>query len=444
MMSATMRGPSTSIGERRTGGGVPIAALRETLPHVSAAAGRPASDRRVLVVLSAEGHGFVDDVRARKELRLPVATYSHSALFHDTDDELVAGLVSFVEQGIEADERVVVVVSSSVGEMIRERVGPGAEFDLLNSADVYTQPVRTLGAYVETVRAGTGKGRSMRVAGQPIWTGLSPLEIAEWTCVEAACNLVFASSPLQMLCPYDTARLDPSVIAAARRTHPEIRHGSRVTTSPEFSHFAHQRAVRASELPARPATSEQISMFSAADLAPVQSFVEAFARSQGTADGRITDLALTVGELVDHVIDFRAGPARLYIWATAEQLVYEIESSGLLSSPFAGYLPPSASDPIETGLWLTGAKCDLLAVRERLGNTTMRVHFQDYLVSPRVECNGIDELLGAYVLAACDPEEMVLVDAHLATCAECRNEAARLGQVVGLMNHPHGQSQPDS
>lgn len=374
---------------------------------------------------------------------MPVATYSHSALFYDTDEELVAGLVPFVEQGIEADERVVVVVSLSIGEMIRERVGPGAEFDLLNSADVYTHPVRTLAAYVETVRAGTEQGRSMRVAGQPIWTGLSPLEIAEWTCVEAACNLVFASSPLQMLCPYDAARLDPSIIAAARRTHPEIRHGSHVTTSPDFSPFDHQTAVRASELPARPATSEQISIFSAADLAPVQSFVEAFARSQGTADGRITDLALAVEALVDHVIDFRAGPARLHIWANAEQLVYEIESSGLLSSPFAGYLPPSA-DPIESGLWLAGAKCDLLAVRERRGNTTVRVHFQDYLVSPRLECNGIDALLGAYVLAACDPEEMVLVDAHLSSCAECRTEAARLGHVVGLMNHPHGQRQPDS
>ena len=379
-----------------------------------------------------------------RELRLPVATYSHSALFHDTDDELVAGLVPFVTQGIEADERVVVVVSSSIGEMIRERLGPRAEFDLLNSADVYTHPVRTLAAYVETVRAGTEQGRSMRVAGQPIWTGLSPLEIAEWTCVEAACNVVFANSPLQMLCPYDTARLDPSVIAAARRTHPEIRHGSHVTTSPDFSPFDHQTAVRASELPARPASSEQISIFSPADLAPVMSFVEAFARSQGTADIRIADFALAVEELVVHVIDFRAGPARLHIWANAEQLVYEIESSGLLTSPFAGYLPPSASTPIENGLWLAGAKCDLLAVRERRGNTTVRVHFQDYLVSPKPGCKGIDALLGAYVLAACDPEEMVLVDAHLVTCAECRAEATRLGHVVGLMNHPHGQPQPDS
>ena len=65
-------------------------------------------------------------------------------------------------------------------------------------------------------------------------------------------------------------------------------------------------------------------------------------------------------------------------------------------------------------------------------------------MSPRPGCKGIDALLGAYVLAACDPEEMVLVDAHLSSCAECRTEAARLGHVVGLMNHPHGQPQPDS
>lgn len=71
---------------------------------------------------------------------MPVATYKHRALFHDTDDELIAGLVSFVTEGIGAGERVVVVVAAPVGEMLRERLASSSDFDLWDSADVYTSP----------------------------------------------------------------------------------------------------------------------------------------------------------------------------------------------------------------------------------------------------------------------------------------------------------------
>ena len=162
---------------------------------------------------------------------MAVATYTHRAFFHDTDDELVDALVPFVLEGIEADERVVVVVTESIGETLRGRVGSSDGFDVWDSTEVYTFPIRTLAGYVDTVRAGTEDGRRMRVAGQPVWEGLSSLETAEWTCVEAACNLVFADSPLLMLCLYDTSRLDPSVLAAARRTHPHFDRSMRRATS---------------------------------------------------------------------------------------------------------------------------------------------------------------------------------------------------------------------
>ena len=202
---------------------------------------------------------------------MAVATYTHSALFYETNDELVDGLVPFVTGGIEADEHVVVVVSASVGETLRKRIGSSAGYDVWDSTEVYSFPLRTLAGFVETVRAGTQGGQPMRVAGEPIWTGRSPLEIAEWTCVEAACNVVFAGSPLRMLCPYDISRLEPSVVAAARRTHPVIHQGAHVTECSEFLPLDHQAGVRASELPRRPASCEQISIFSAADLVPVLS-----------------------------------------------------------------------------------------------------------------------------------------------------------------------------
>lgn len=369
--------------------------------------------------------------------------YTHRALFHDGNEELVAELVPFVTEGIEADERVVVVVSSAVGDLLRERIGPELAFDLWNSTDVYTYPVQTLAAYVDTVRAATEQGRRMRVAGQPIWSGLSPLATTEWTCVEAACNVVFADSPLLMLCPYDTSRLDPAVIAAARRTHPEIHHGSHLATSPEFSPADHQSGVRSSGLPLRPASSEQISMFSSTDLSAVLSFVEDFARTRATSAGRITDLQLALEELLTRSIDYRVGAAQLHIWTTDDELVVEVESSGLLASPFAGYLPPSTSSPAaEEGLWLAGQKCDLIAVRQHNGHTTVRLHIADYLVASRPACEGIDKMLGVFAMGACDADEESRVAAHVSTCAECRAEVDRLARLVGLMEPPDGSTSP--
>lgn len=371
-----------------------------------------------------------------------MTSYSHQALFHDTDEELLAALVPFVTDGIDAGEYVLVVVNRPVGDMLRERLGSIEGFDLLDSADVYGSPARTLASYAETIRDHTSNGRRMRASGEPIWRGRSQLEIEEWTCFEAACNVVFADVPVQILCPYDMSRLDPAVIDAARRTHPEIRRGSTIRASPDFSPLEHHLRIRSGAFPSRPESCEQISVFSKADCATVVAFVESFGRSHAMADARLADFKVAVGELLTNAIEYRAGPAWLRVWTTGPDLICEIEGRGSFASAFAELIPPSTSGAQGAGLWLAGQKCDLIAVRGPVGNTTVRLHFSDHVVAHRRDCGGIDELLGAYALGACHPEEVVLIEAHLTTCAECRAEAERFAQVVTSMDdpdRPHGR-----
>ena len=156
----------------------------------------------------------------------------------------------------------------------------------------------------------------------------------------------------------------------------------------------------------------------------------------------MTDLRMAVEEVLTQAVDYRLGPARLHVWTTDEELVVEIDSSGLLESPFTGYLPPSTSSGAERGLWLAGQRCDLIAVREHDGHTAVRLHIADYLVASRPECGGIDALLGVYAIGACDAAEASRVAAHLSTCVDCRAEADRLARVVGLMDLADG-STPD-
>jgi anti-sigma factor RsiW len=43
----------------------------------------------------------------------------------------------------------------------------------------------------------------------------------------------------------------------------------------------------------------------------------------------------------------------------------------------------------------------------------------------------VSELLGAYALDACDNEETAAVEAHLASCPSCADEASRLKELAG-------------
>jgi predicted anti-sigma-YlaC factor YlaD len=49
------------------------------------------------------------------------------------------------------------------------------------------------------------------------------------------------------------------------------------------------------------------------------------------------------------------------------------------------------------------------------------------------DCRDIRQALGVYVLGAIDPAERALVDAHLSTCPECREELAGLAGLPALL-----------
>ena len=49
------------------------------------------------------------------------------------------------------------------------------------------------------------------------------------------------------------------------------------------------------------------------------------------------------------------------------------------------------------------------------------------------ECADTRQALGVYVLGAIDPAERALVDAHVAGCADCRDELAGLAGLPALL-----------
>ncbi|MEO8268050.1 MAG: MEDS domain-containing protein [Ilumatobacteraceae bacterium] len=360
-------------------------------------------------------------------------SYIHQAFFYETPDELIDALVPFVNDGREAGENVLVVISKEKGAMLLERLGTSDGFQLLDSVDVYTSPTKTLAAYIATVRGGTNDGRAMRVAGEPIWTGLSAVEIAEWACVESACNVAFAGSRLTMFCPYDTSVLDPAIIAAARQTHPELRSVGRIVTSDHyFEPSQFHSMVRATDMPSPSTEHEACSIVSADELWRIQLFVDAFSELHALPPKLTNDLRAGVIEVAKTAFEGTAGPVKLFLWIEANQVFSDVVGSWQ-SVPFAGYIPHSSEEHESPGLWSVGQACDLIAVREHGAVTTVRLKFYNdtELVNPT--CQEYAEFLGVYAIGACNPSETVMIEGHLAECSSCWDEVERFGSVVAMM-----------
>jgi hypothetical protein len=52
-------------------------------------------------------------------------------------------------------------------------------------------------------------GRRVRLIGEPIWAGRSPVEYPACAQHEALINAAFTGRPATILCPYNTELLDP-------------------------------------------------------------------------------------------------------------------------------------------------------------------------------------------------------------------------------------------
>jgi uncharacterized protein (TIGR03083 family) len=55
------------------------------------------------------------------------------------------------------------------------------------------------------------------------------------------------------------------------------------------------------------------------------------------------------------------------------------------------------------------------------------------MTAPTFHHDQVAELLGAFALDACEPDEVIAIEAHLETCVECRREAARLRNAAGWL-----------
>jgi transcriptional regulator with XRE-family HTH domain len=161
----------------------------------------------------------------------------HQALLYGTDQEFLDTVAPFFTEGMERSEAMLAVTTSANIELLREHLGSDAEqVELVERESWLIAPGPALHAFGAFVNAKLEAGAPwVRIVGEPIWAGRSDSEIGLWMRFESLFNLVFAASPMTLLCPYDKRSVPPEIVRQARFTHPHTIGQGGIASNPEYA-----------------------------------------------------------------------------------------------------------------------------------------------------------------------------------------------------------------
>jgi anti-sigma regulatory factor (Ser/Thr protein kinase) len=112
-------------------------------------------------------------------------------------------------------------------------------------------------------------------------------------------------------------------------------------------------------------------------LAAVRRFAAAEAERAGLDKERIADLVMALSELAANTLAHTSGPGTVRIWLAGDEIVGQVDDSGLISDPLVGiYCPDPTEVPRGHGLWVVHQLCDLVETRSGPDGTTTRVHMR--------------------------------------------------------------------
>jgi anti-sigma regulatory factor (Ser/Thr protein kinase) len=300
--------------------------------------------------------------------------FVHPALFYRDDKDYLAGTVPYIREGLATGEPVAVAVPGPNLDLIRRELGDDARRVLLRDMTVAG---RNPGRIIPTVLlafANAHPGRRVRIIGEPIWAGRSATEYPACAQHEALINAAFAGRPATILCPYNTALLDPGWVRDAYQTHPVVWEAAHAFDSPHYDDPVATAAGFNLPLPAPPADAATIAI-DLYRLGAVRRFVAGHADRAGLSAERTENLALAVTELATNAVRYGGGTGELAVWTQDDHLVCQLTDGGHLTDPLAGRIPVSAEARSGgRGLLLVHQLCDLVRVHTTPTGTTTRVH----------------------------------------------------------------------
>lgn len=164
------------------------------------------------------------------------AMLAHEALLYEGEEEFAEGAGRFLLEAIERSEAALAMTGKRNLKRLRKQLGNAAKrVELVDSSRGYRTPDAPMEMFTRFMRKALGEGAVwVRVVGEPPWGGKSAAQVRQWTRYESLINLIFAGSPMSILCPYDVGALDSKILSDAHVTHPRIVRGGKSVDSSQY------------------------------------------------------------------------------------------------------------------------------------------------------------------------------------------------------------------
>ncbi|WET81436.1 sensor histidine kinase [Amycolatopsis sp. QT-25] len=298
--------------------------------------------------------------------------FIHVGLLYSGDAEYLDGTIPYILEGLKLDEPVAVAVPGRNLTLIEDALGDAAaEVELIDMTEAGRNPGRILPGVL--LAFADNRPGPVRIIGEPIWAGRSPLEYPACAQHEALINFAFGDRDLSVLCPYDRIGLEDGVLADAERTHPILADADGDRPS---ENYAPDAVVEQYNLPLPEPLVAEAFRFDLLRLAAVRHFAQGRAEESGLGPDRVEDLVLAVAELSANSVLHGSGQGVVRVWRDEEYVLCEVVDEGTLSDPLAGRRPATPGQIGGRGLVLVNQVADLVRQYLRPGSTVTRIFFR--------------------------------------------------------------------
>ena len=292
----------------------------------------------------------------------------HEALAYAGAGEFGPSCAAAAQAALDAGRRVLVLATEDRLESVRVDLGDLAEQATLVPTDEHGRNPSRITALLDGFSRAPQEQRSLALTDWGV-PGRSRAASAETQLAESLLNLVsFDAWPLDVLCLYDTSRLDGAGLADMRRVHPSVRGHE---ANPEYQPDLFD-ALFAGSLLAAPMEID-VDPVGPAQLAETRALVRLYAEGCALAPERVQDLVVAANEIVTNSIRHGGGSARVALWEQEDAVVCQVADAGRITDPLAGRLAPPASAGSGRGLWRANQLCDLVQIRSSAAGTVVRL-----------------------------------------------------------------------
>lgn len=297
-----------------------------------------------------------------------VGLHRHEALPYRGRDRFASSCASVVREGLEQDERVIVLATQEKVDDVRDALGSAADDVALVATDEHGRNPSRMTTMLHSFQA-TGDGRYARGVQETAFVGRSAAAQAEVVLTDHMLNDPSVQSwRMSVICLFDAALLDDRALLAVRQCHSVIRGAS---ANPDYRpNFA--AAIFSTPLEPPPAQARRMTV-TAGGLASTRAFVRETAASFDLPADRIDDIVLAANEVATNSLRFGGGRADLAIFADEDAVVCDVRDRGRITDPLAGRIAPVPGATGGRGMWLVNHLCDLVQVRSGESGTAVRM-----------------------------------------------------------------------